>query len=346
MEAKRWIALDCFKAAAVFVMIAWHLSIWWVNLNPSIGKSLLMVGVTPWPYLLQVIVAFSGHFVMSIPLIAGAALRFYMNKFNSSHGNKLLAAVLKRAAALACLGFVMNLLAFGVEYWHLWNALQLISISIVIIIIFMVYSSPYLLAISGFLAIFTAPLIRDLLHNAHNYFSFMLVGDQFGDNIWSFFPWYGVIVYGFLFVHLYLHFKDKHKKKILKLFLLGAGFFVIVLALAKNRFFYAVDLQYPWGPLLFQPHTLTVLAQLSVFSVLIIMMDFFSPRMKTRKFGIINVFSKGILWIYVVHMIVGFRLIEFLLDNGFHDNAILFPVMLFSLALSYCVGVFVLKKVK
>ena len=347
MDSKRWLALDVFKTIAVFVMVAWHLSIWWVNLHPSIEKGLLMVGVTPWPYLLQVIVAFSGHFVMSIPVIAGGALRFYMDKSDSSRGNKLLAAVLKRAAALACLGFVMNFLAFGIGYWHLWNTLQLISLSIAIITVFMVYSSPYLLAISGFLAIFSAPFIRNLLGNTHNYFSFMLIGDRFGDNIWAVFPWYGVVVYGFLFVHLYLRFKDGHMKKRLKLFLLGAGFFVIAAALAKNKFFYAVDFQYPWGPLLFQPHTLTVLAQLSVFTVLIIMIDFFSSRMRTMRFGIVNVFSKGILWIYVVHMIVGFRLIEFLLDSGFHNNAVLFPVMVFSFALSYGVGALaVLKKAK
>ena len=347
MESKRWLALDLFKTIAIFVMIAWHLSIWWVNLHPSIEKGLLMVGVTPWPYLLQVIVAFSGHFVMSIPLIAGAALRFYIDKFDSSRGNELMVAILKRAAALACLGFVMNFLAFGVEYWHLWNALQLISLSIVIIIIFMVYSSPYLLAISGFLAILSSPFIRNLLHNTNNYFSFMLIGDRFGDNIWSFFPWYGVVVYGFLFVHLYLHFKDEHKKRRLKIFLLGAGFFVIAAALAKSKFFYAVDFQYPWGPLLFQPHTLTVLAQLSVFTALIIMMDFFFSGVKISKFGIINAFSKGILWIYVVHMIVGFRLIEFLFENGFRNNGMLFPVMLVVFALSYCVGAFfVLKKAK
>lgn len=339
MESKRWVALDLFKTIAIFVMMTWHLSIWWVNLHPSIEKGLLMVGVTPWPYLLQVIVAFSGHFVMSIPVIAGASLRFYMDKFDSLHRNKLLVEVLKRAAALAGLGFVMNFLAFGAANWHLWNALQLISLSMVVIAIFMLYSSPYLLAISGFLVILIAPFMRDVL-NDNNYFSFMMVGDRFGDNIWAFFPWFGVIIYGFLIVHLYLHFKDKGQKR-LKVFLFGISFLMIAVALAKNRFFYAVDFQYPWGPLLFQPHTLTVLAQLSVFTVLIIMMDFIAPRTKTRKFGIINVFSKGILWIYIVHMIVGFRLIEFLLGNGFHSNVVLFPVIIFIFALSYCIGALV-----
>ena len=338
MESKRWVALDCFKAAAVFVMIAWHLSIWWVNLHPSIEKGLLMVGVTPWPYLLQVIVAFSGHFVMSIPVIAGASLRFYMDKFSPSHRNKVLAEILKRAAALACLGFVMNFLAFGAGYWNLWNVLQLISFSMIVISIFMVYSSPYLLAISGFAAIFAAPIMREILLDANGYHSFMLIGDKFGDNIWSFFPWYGIIVYGFLLVHLHLHFKNKNRENTFKLLLLAASFLIIAIALVKNQFFYAVDLQYPWGSLLFQPPTLTVLAQLSVFTILLVLMDQFSSRINITKFGVINVFSKGILWIYFMHMIAGFRLIEFLAGNGFHDIVWLFLAMILIFLLSYAVG--------
>lgn len=348
MEAKRWIALDCFKAAAVFVMIAWHLSIWWVNLNPSIGKSLLMVGVTPWPYLLQVIVAFSGHFSMSIPVIAGASLRFYLNKFGTpSNREKILAAIIKRAAVLAVLGFIMNVLAFGPEYWHLWNVLQLISLSMIIIAVFILYSSPYVLAVSGFAVIFAAPFIRSLLQDVNYYPAFALIGDRFGDNIWSFFPWFGVIVYGFLISHLYLQFKGKKSEINARVALASASLLIIFTALLKNKFFYAVDFQYPWGPLLFQPNTLTVLAQLSVFTVLIIMMDFFSSRMRIKKFGIINVFSKGILWIYIVHMIAGFRLIEFLVNNGFQSRTTLFFVMAFILLLSYSVGALsVLKKEK
>ncbi|MBI2657833.1 DUF1624 domain-containing protein [Candidatus Woesearchaeota archaeon] len=346
MEPKRWVALDCFKAAAIFVMISWHLSIWWANLNPAVGKSLLMVGVTPWPYFLQVVVAFSGHFVMSIPVIAGASLRFYLDKHGSRlNRKKVMAAIAKRASALAALGFTMNLLAFGPEYWHLWNVLQLVSLSMVIIAFLALYSSPYLLAISGFAVIFSAPFMRDFLQGADYYPAFALVGDRLGDNIWSFFPWYGVVVYGFLAAHLYLSFKAKKQENIFRVVLASASLLIIFIAFIKGSFFYAVDLQYPWGPLLFQPHTLTVLAQLSVFTLLIMLADVISSGIKLSKFGIINVFSKGILWIYIAHMVVGFRLIEFLVDNGFQSGPVLFFVMAFIFMLSYAVGAaLVLKK--
>lgn len=346
MESKRWIALDCFKAAAIFVMIAWHLSIWWVNLNPTIGKGLLMVGVTQWPYLLQVIIAFSGHFVMSIPVIAGASLRFYLYKPGSQLSRKkVLVAISKRAAVLAALGFIMNFLAFGAEYWHLWNVLQLVSISMIIIAVFALYSSPYLLAVSGFAVIFAAPFIRNILQGANYYPAFALVGDRLGDNIWSFFPWYGVVVYGFLAAHLYLGFKAKKQENIFRVLLASASLLIIFIALIMNKFFYAVDLQYPWGPLLFQPPTLTVLAQLSVFTILIILIDIISSGIKLSRFGIINVFSKGILWIYFMHMIVGFRLIGFLIDNEFQSGIVLFFVMIFIILLSYTIGALsILKK--
>ena len=348
MEPKRWVALDCFKVAAIFVMIVWHLSIWWANLNPVIGKGLLMVGVTQWPYLLQVVVAFSGHFVMSIPVIAGASLRFYLDRQGSPlNKKKVLVAVAKRAAVLAALGFIMNFLAFGPEYWHLWNVLQLISLSMIIITFFVLYSSPYLLAISGFAVIFAAPFIRNILQGANYYPAFALVGDRLGDNIWSFFPWYGVVVYGFLAAHLYLGFKAKKQENIFRVLFASASLLIIFIALIRNKFFYAVDLQYPWGPLLFQPPALTVLAQLSVFTILILLMNLSSSGIKLSKFGIINVFSKGILWIYIVHMVVGFRLIEFLVDNGFQSSLMLFFIMAFIFILSYAVGALsVLKKEK
>lgn len=349
MKLKRWLALDCFKAVAIFVMIAWHLSIWWINLNPSIEKGLLMVGVTPWPYLLQIIVAFSGHFSMSIPIVAGAALRLYLEKNidkNPLDRKKFLLAITKRAIALAFLGFAVNLLAFGPTNWYLWNVLQLISLSMLLIIFFISYSPVYSLAISGFAVIFTAPFIRGALQDNNSYLAFTLIGDKLGDNIWSFFPWYGVIVYGFLMVHFYLYFKNKKQEGNFKLALVSASLLLIGLALLKNRFFYAVDLEYPWGYLLFQPPTLTVLAQLSVFNVTLIIMDFiFSKITRLRKFGVINVFSRGILWIYVVHMIVGFRLIEFLINKNFQSLITLFFVMFFIFVLCYGIGlVSILKK--
>ena len=347
MELKRWLALDCFKAVAIFVMIVWHLSIWWVNLNPAIEKGLLMVGFTPWPYLLQVIVAFSGHFSMSIPIVAGTALRFYLYKIEKQNKGNTLSLITKRAIALLVLGYIVNLLAFGHDSWHLWNVLQLISLSMIIITVFMLYSSPYFLAALGFAVIFAAPFIRNILQGVNYYPAFALIGDKFGDNIWSFFPWFGVIVYGFLIAHLYLRFRAKKSEANLRLLLASASLIIIFIALLKNKFFYAVDFQYPWGPLLFQPPTLTVLAQLSVFTILLVLFDFIFSGTKISRFGIINVFSKGILWIYFVHMIVGFRLIKFLADNGFQNNLVLYFVMIFIFLLSYAVGaVSVLKKEK
>lgn len=341
MESKRWLALDCFKAVAIFVMILWHLSVWWINLSPSIEKGLLMVGVTPWPYLLQVIVAFSGHFSMSIPAVAGASLRFYLDKIEKTAANKgkILYVTAKRAVALAALGYALNLLAFGPSAWRSWNVLQLISLSMILITFLVLYSSPYFLAMSGLAAIFAAPFLRYILQNNDSYYALMLVGDRLGDNIWSVFPWYGVIAYGFLAVHLYLYSKRKHNEKKFRLLIFTASLLLIGTALFKNRFFYAVDLNYPWGALLFQPPTLSILAQLSVFSIFLFLMDFiFAKTKELGRFSIVNVFSRGILWIYLVHMIVGFRLIEFLANNGFSSIIVFFFVVLSIFALSYAVG--------
>ena len=339
MESKRWLALDLFKAIAVFGMIVWHLSIWWINLNPTAEKGLLMLGITQWPYFLQAIVGLSANFSMSIPIIAGASLRFYLNNFGGYiERKKALVSIIKRAVLLAALGFVMNFLAFGSGYWYLWNVLQLISLSIIIITLFSLFSSLYLLAMSGFAVIFAAPFVRSILHDVNSYPALALVGDRLGDNIWSFFPWYGIIVYGFLITHLHFNFKEKKKKKLLKLSLLAGSFLIIVISIIKNKFFYAVDFRNPWGPLLFQPPTMTVLAQLSVFTILLVLFDLIFSGIRISKFGFINVFSKGILWIYFVHMIVGFRLIEFLADNGLQSWVMLLFVIAFIFLLSYAVG--------
>lgn len=349
LNKERWMALDAFKTIAIFVMILWHLSLWWVNLNTSIdieGK-VLKVGVTQWPYLLQIIVAFSGHFVMSIPLIAGAAMRFYFEKYQNSKfkSKEFLKAIVVRAFALAMLGHLMNLLAFGADSWYFWNVLQLVSVSIIITAIFILFSSIYLLALAGFLVIFIAPLVRILLEKYNSYFALMLVGDKVGDNIWAFFPWYGIVVYGYALAHFYLKCKDSGKLKNFKILITLISFFLIIIALLKNQFFYWVDLRYPWSSSLFQPPTLTILAQISIFNILLFLFDwYFSKIRRIRKYGIINAFSRGILWVYLVHVIVGFRLIEFLLAKGYSNLFFLFLIIAFILLLCYFVGVIVIRK--
>lgn len=341
MKLKRWLALDCFKTLAIFGMIAWHLSIWWFNLNPEIEKGVIALGIPSWPYLVQAIVGVSANFSMSIPVVAGASLKLYLDKRSgkSSSKNILLGSIAKKAFALAVLGFAMNLLAFGASYWHLWNVLQLISLSMLVISALALYSSLYVVAISGLLVIFAAPLLRASLQGVDSYFAFMLVGDKIGDYIWSFFPWYGIIVYGFMIAHLYFYFKKKNHGSRFRLFLVAASLLVVIVAIFNGSFFYSIDLEYPWGYLFFQPRILTVLSQLSVFNITLVLLDLmFSEKAKIGKFNIINVFSRGILWIYVMQMIVGFRLVEFLVNSGYRSIPILSFVMALIYSLSYAVG--------
>ena len=343
---ERWVALDAMKAVAVLVMISWHLSLWWVGQNTHINISggRLMVGETPWPFLLQIIVAFSGNFSMSIPIVAGVALYLFLdkwqNKKTAQDENHLVTYVFKRALVIAALGYIMQFLAWGADYWYFWNVLQLISVSMIIIMLFMLYSSIYLLAASGLAAIISAPLMRNILGKYSSYWTFAIIGDKLGNNIWAFFPWYGIIVYGFVLTYFYLKHKRTGKIRNLNFILILSSLIIIVIAILDKKFFYAVDLAHPWGSMLFQPPTLTIFAQIAVFNIALACLDFyFSKAGKIKKYGIINSLSRGILWIYLAHMIVAYRLIGWMLANGYYNVLYLSMLMIFIFALSYFIGV-------
>jgi len=231
-------------------------------------------------------------FVLLLPLLAG-----YVFRINDDYEFK---KAIKIAIFLLFVGFLMNIVIWGVKYVFSWNVLQLIGLSFVIIAFLMKSFSERAIFLSSLTAVLMAPLLRNLLININeNYFINILIGNIDRSMLWPFFPWFGVVGFGFLFAHYQLKSKNDFKFKIISLF---TGIAFLIFAAVKNEISPPLNRNFVWSSDIFQPETGFVLATIGLFLVLSVLGMTFFNKIKLKKYGIVNSYSKGILWIYVLMM--------------------------------------------
>jgi len=260
-----------------------------------------------------------------------------MHKFTTLKNEKFI-HVVKRSVFLIILGYLVNLLTWGKGEFFDWDVLQFIGVSFVVLLIIVRFFPIWFLWVPLAAVLFLAPLMRVVLNSFNlNYFAAVLVGNNEGSFFWPFFPWFSFIVYGFLVSHYILTCVNKKK---IYFVLQISSLIILVYALYNSSLFVSDDIRNIWGPGVFQAPALTLLADIGVFNLLLIFADVLI-KIKTSVFGIFNTFSKGILWIYVLHIPVGYHLVNFMqnyISTGLYS---MFFAIAFLLFMSYGIGAFV-----
>jgi len=328
-DLKKWPALDFVKFICVAVMIFAHAHIMLIiRYDRVLDNSGFFYKITE-KYMPL------GLFIMILPMLAGVVFRI-AGKLN-------LQKTANTAIFLALLGFFMNIITWGWRYSFSWNVLQFIGLSFLVIAFLMEYFSIDAVFLLSFITLVAAEPLRGILWDwQNNYFTAIFIGSGNGYMLWPFLPWFGLVGLGFIFADVY----EKNTNKNKFIFLSGLlGVFLIIAVVLMGEISPFLDPKYIWGSSVFQPKIGWVFAAIGLFLSLMAITNTFLNKMEFHKYGIVNSFSKGILWIYVVQMFVSHYL-SFVIKRFFPmDGPTLayFILPVFMLVLSWGVGALSIK---
>ncbi|MFH1375908.1 MAG: acyltransferase family protein [Patescibacteria group bacterium] len=311
IKEKRWAVLDIAKAIAVIFMILGHNLMWWY----TVGGHRFVAHFEFEARLAPIIFGVAALFVMTIPIIAGMALRFHFRRGWDEQKRKLirgkapaLLTVVQLAIYISALGFLLNYLNWDWDDAFNWNVLQFFALSLIVITLTLKFLSlDYLLALAA-AVLLSAAWLREFFWRDGNfaYLETALFGEPSSSNVWPFFPWFAIVVFGFLIAQLYL--LPKYRKRFSKILIVSGGILISTTLLFSGSLFYDLDFANVWGATIFQPPLTKVLGQLGFFAVLFAGLHYFFSQSKLRPYGVINVFSHGILYIYLFHFTIGYQL--------------------------------------
>ncbi len=302
-SGKHWPALKFVKFFCVAVMIFVH-----AHLLLITNEKHVMENVNGYFYRATEDAMAIGLFVFMLPIIAGTVFRISLgDKFSRGYlRDYSFSEIFKLAAFLTLVGFAMNVLVGGIFAIFSWNILQLMALSLLIIVALAKSFSLKSVFLVGLISLLAAEPMRNLFGNSVNsYWVAVLIGDGGTFMFWPFFPWFSVIVFGFCFGHFYLKYRNSLSFK-LNSFALGSG--LLLVAIMRQEISPHFDPQNIFGANIFQPKIGFVLASMGLFCILVVAADYFFNGTKFKKYGIINVYSQGIIWIYVFQMWANFKL--------------------------------------
>lgn len=337
--AKEWPALSVVKFVCVAMMIFVHAHL------ALITDSYVIADTSGFFYKVTSDFMFVGLFLFTLPIISGAILRmdFGVNIINEKLKDYSFKKVLMTAIFLILAGFFMNAITWSAWYIFSWNVLQLIALSFIVIAVLVKFFSTRAVLLLGMITLIAAEPLRNFLGNMdHSYFGGILVGANNAYVFWPFFPWFSVVAFGFLFAHYFLKYKDSFNFRISAI---GIGILFLAIAIFRGEISPYLDPKYIWGPSIFQPKIGLVLAAMGLFCVLVVGANFLFRDIKLRKYGIVNCYSKGILWIYVIQMFASYKL-SFLVKSFFpmdKPSLVYFILPVVMLLLSWLVGALSIK---
>ncbi|EKE19128.1 MAG: hypothetical protein ACD_9C00124G0002 [uncultured bacterium] len=299
---KEWPGLNFVKFVCVAVMVFVH-----SHLILITDRSYSIADTSGFFYGITSKTMFVGLFLFILPIIAGAIFRMDLGAriVNGRLIDYSFKKVVRIAIFLTLAGFFMNFLTANIKYLFSWNILQLMALSLIIVVALLKFISIRAVFLLGLVTLIAAESLRNFLSDSHFYFINILIGGDKGFIFWPFFPWFSVIVFGFLFAHLYLKYEDNIKFRIGALV---AGVAFLAIAAFRGEISPYLDPEYVWGASLFQPKIGLVLASMGLFSVLVVVANYVFSNVQLKKYGIVNSYSKGILWIYVIQMFANYKL--------------------------------------
>ncbi len=297
MFKEKLLPFDFAKFLCVFFMVFVHCSFWLISVddkNVNIDNFLFPIINNS---------MFLGLFPLSIPFFAGVTLKLHLNKFlkNQTIHSYPFSMLVKISVFLIAASFLMNLFTWGIRFLE-WDVLQFIAISFMFIVIILKFLNHAFLVIITFAILFLSPYLRDILINYDNFFTAILVGTQRRESFWPFFPWFFTISIGYFAAHYYFAFKNLLYWKIGITFL---GLLLFLVGLLSGSMSIMLDPKNIWGSNIFQPSNRFILGIVGFSFLLLTFSIEISDRFEFSQYGIVNSFSKGILWIYLLHTVFG-----------------------------------------
>jgi uncharacterized membrane protein len=310
-------------------MIVVHNAIWWLSYHP------IFIAQTMESWFL--IVRYISYLVLLIPATAGAALFFYL-KQHTKGTLPPFKTIIYRAVLLSAIGFLMNLLAFGYNSLLQWNVLQFFSLSMIIVYVLLLTAPRWSVIITGILAVLSAPLLREIFTEyTGTYIGAILIGEPTNIHLWPLFPWFSVLAMGFWAASL-LYNKDDHLRRTV-LFVLAGGLLIFISVLS-GTFLLEIDFHNLWGESIFSPPTYRMIGILGVGMTLLGTGNFLYRDMSIPRYGIIQCFSYGLFYIYVIDMIIGHRLQKHVLQYSDSMSLLLLTIAA-QIVIAYLIGAFI-----
>jgi len=327
---KRVIELEIMKGVMVMLMILLHTFLWFFLVEDYSGD----LSSFPLEYREQFsMLRLISMLVILIPAAAGATFYFYLKKRKREGKGK---GVVGRCLSLLVLGYVVNFVAWGLPDLWAWDVLQFISLSFLALFMFS-FVSEWWLAGSAAIILFLSPIVSRVLQPYDaSYPIIILISNESGMHYWAFFPWFTSVATGYLLMRL---FDTGWLEKVWcrRLFVM-ISVLAILISLVKGEFIFDEDFSNLWGPAVFLPPTAQMLALLGLFVLFFLSLHGYRPQ-SLPKWGFLNAFSKGILWIYIFHLIIGYSIVEFLKAEGLVSIQAIFVTLFVLWFLNYLVGI-------
>lgn len=279
-----------------------------------------------------------GLFAALLPIAAGSILYLGINK--SIVNNKLINYKISSAFFLFLFFLILNFIIFFLVRVYkppVWHVLAYLGLSFLIIFILSKFSV-YLVFVAGLLSIILTPLVRSKLSAyASNYFISVLIGNVQFSIYWPLFPYFSLVAFGFLISYVYLKF---NKKKYFRTSLIRITIFLLIVFILFYVFIYTPPNMEKGG--IKVPPLDHIFFLLFVFFLVLSSIELFLNKIRIKKYGLINTYSRGILWIFVLTTIAGFNLL-IILKNFLPMLPIIIILGLFMLTFAWAIGALCIK---
>lgn len=289
------------RALISVFLIPFHIFIFLITYNGIVRESFINTDLF---YFIDKIY-FLGLFLLLLPLIFG---------FNSGAKNVMsFFDTFSTVLFLLFFGFIMNSLIWGFGSNSNFNILQFFAVCLFFVFIARKFLNFKYFGLLGafFLAVYY--LFFNFVSNLNNSFLNFLFGiSESFSVIWPIFPWVGVFLIGFHLGEIY----EKYDRKYDFLYIVFALLFMSPLS-----FFASLRPQishsYPLFDVLVRPNLSLLIFVLGIFLFLIFLSKRYLNNLNFNKYGIVDIFSRGILFVYVSQMFFGI-LFVMVIDKIFH----------------------------
>ena len=249
--------------------------------------------------------------VLSLPAIAGMVLRARLDKYMVD--DRLLGFPLKVALGEALfLGVVeslVNLLTWGWTHIWAWDVLKFVAVSFLLIVVLARWGGVLWVAAAGISGLVLTPVIVTALRGlpplppaAVGTLEGILIGDNGVWFFWPLFPWFTTVAVGFLLAHVTLRVGSLTRWYA---GLLATGVVCATIALWVVDYTWRVDPARVWGDTVWQPTLQSFVGFFGFLAIYFVLCAWLGRITKLHRYGIVRCYSRGILWIYALHIILG-----------------------------------------
>lgn len=302
-----WPALDLVKCACVAGMILVHIVCYFMTWGGvlQVPESDPFLARVRWGMVI-------GFMPLMIPMTAGCS--FFSSLFRDQPCGRLskthLLRLLATSLGLVGLGYFTNVLELGWRYRSVWQILQFTGLSLLVMTL-LAWRLPRLaIPMAGALALLLTPWARGEFGNSFAMYRQALFETMLPINSWPFFPWFSLVTFGFTVAWL----RERQPQRF------AVGLWSIGIMFSGWAWFRG-NLLPPFDPAeisgykIFNPSPDFVVGVMGVSALALALADAVARRVSLPRHGIVNAYSKGILWIYIGHLVILHRTYVWLIKH-------------------------------